>query len=433
MADPWNPMGSGRMRRDQEIPSRSGPQSKRGSASWNYPNANEYDELGVQELLHGLEAESSLATPLPRPPVPAPADGMDSGPEEVCHSCKRKNPAGQRFCGYCGTKRVQAGPAQPESVPSGRARTGLAQPEAEEPPVREKAREAWPFTPAARSGLNVRVADVTHESWRGNDRLDEPFVPGDSPEEREHELQFLRNMANDSSEEGSSSRGWKVLLILLLFAGGGYAGYHWLYAPPAAPPAMYKAEPAEPPAADEQNAAPASQPSASPQPQSKPEASTQSGDNHAGSEAKAPVSQRAGETAAQPEPASEPAPGTPTHVAVPSGAGETPQQSAPETSPAHAVVPPASIDGGQQELATAERYLYGGGGEQNSGEAAKWLWLAVGKQNGRAILLLSDLYAKGEGVPRNCDQARLLLMTAVRKKVPDAGLELRRIESSGCQ
>ena len=117
-------------------------------------------------------------------------------------------------------------------------------------------------------------------------------------------------------------------------------------------------------------------------------------------------------------------------MAVPS---EKPEPTpAPPPSPAVEHEAPVT-EGGQQELATAERYLYGADGPRDTTEAAKWLWRAVGKQNGTAILLLSELYAKGDGVTRNCDQARLLLMSAVRKKVPDSVTQLRRLELSGCQ
>jgi TPR repeat protein len=47
--------------------------------------------------------------------------------------------------------------------------------------------------------------------------------------------------------------------------------------------------------------------------------------------------------------------------------------------------------------------------------------------------LLSDLYMTGDGVPRNCDQARLLLDAAARKGVPGAGERIRDLPNLGCQ
>ncbi len=43
---------------------------------------------------------------------------------------------------------------------------------------------------------------------------------------------------------------------------------------------------------------------------------------------------------------------------------------------------------------------------------AAWLWKATAKGNPDAPVLLADMYIKGEGVPRSCDQAVVLLKTA---------------------
>ena len=88
---------------------------------------------------------------------------------------------------------------------------------------------------------------------------------------------------------------------------------------------------------------------------------------------------------------------------------------------------------GNQELALAQHFLGSKGGTRDTSEAAKWLWKAVGKQNTAATVLLSDLYMRGDGVPKNCDQARLLLVAAAKKGDMDAGVKLRALESGGCQ
>lgn len=85
------------------------------------------------------------------------------------------------------------------------------------------------------------------------------------------------------------------------------------------------------------------------------------------------------------------------------------------------------------ELILARHYLNAQGTARNSAEAAQWLWKAVGKQNSAAALLLADLYMHGDGVRKNCDQARLLLVAAAKKGVPEVGVKLRNLESSGCQ
>lgn len=89
---------------------------------------------------------------------------------------------------------------------------------------------------------------------------------------------------------------------------------------------------------------------------------------------------------------------------------------------------------GSEELATAEKYLNATPGmARDSEQAAVWLWKAVAKQNLTATMLLSDLYLKGEGVTKSCDQARLLLDAAARKGGTAAAERLRNLQAFGCQ
>jgi len=89
---------------------------------------------------------------------------------------------------------------------------------------------------------------------------------------------------------------------------------------------------------------------------------------------------------------------------------------------------------GAQELSIAKSYLNGGDGKpRDSALAIQWLWKAVAKQNAEATELLSDLYLKGEGVPKNCDQARILLDAAARKGVQPAAERLQHLQDFGCQ
>jgi hypothetical protein len=94
----------------------------------------------------------------------------------------------------------------------------------------------------------------------------------------------------------------------------------------------------------------------------------------------------------------------------------------------------AAGQGGSEELSTAERYLNAGPGTaRDSQQAAAWLWKAVAKKNLTATMLLSDLYLRGDGVTKSCDQARLLLDAAARKGVPGAAERLRNLPAFGCQ
>lgn len=105
--------------------------------------------------------------------------------------------------------------------------------------------------------------------------------------------------------------------------------------------------------------------------------------------------------------------------------------SAPVAAPPPSASVPNALSGAA-ELAMAEDFLNGRTHPRNSEEAAKYLWRAVGKENPSAILLLSDMYRVGDGVPKSCDQARLLLSAASRKGVPQAADKLRDLLRSGC-
>jgi hypothetical protein len=109
-------------------------------------------------------------------------------------------------------------------------------------------------------------------------------------------------------------------------------------------------------------------------------------------------------------------------------------QPVPGTVPVAAGSAVAAAPSGAEELAMAERYLKGSTGvARDSGEAAQWLWKAVRKSNLEATLALSDLYLRGDGVPRSCDQARLLLDAAARKGERTAAERLQNLQASGCE
>jgi hypothetical protein len=60
------------------------------------------------------------------------------------------------------------------------------------------------------------------------------------------------------------------------------------------------------------------------------------------------------------------------------------------------------------------------------------LWSAVQGGNVQAALTLADLYLRGDGVPVNCDQARVLLLVASKKGNAQAVKELRELDRTGC-
>ena len=46
--------------------------------------------------------------------------------------------------------------------------------------------------------------------------------------------------------------------------------------------------------------------------------------------------------------------------------------------------------------------------------------------------LTGNLYIRGDGVPKNCDQARLLLTAVAKRGVNEAATKLRTLDSNGC-
>jgi TPR repeat protein len=52
----------------------------------------------------------------------------------------------------------------------------------------------------------------------------------------------------------------------------------------------------------------------------------------------------------------------------------------------------------------------------DSAATAAWLWKATAKGNPEAPVQLADMYIKGNGVPRSCEQAVVLLKTAAEKE-----------------
>jgi hypothetical protein len=85
------------------------------------------------------------------------------------------------------------------------------------------------------------------------------------------------------------------------------------------------------------------------------------------------------------------------------------------------------------ELAKAERYRLGKGVPQDSAQAVHWLWQAVAKENGDALERLAGMYATGDGVPRDCDQARVLAGAAAKKLPQDAVRMDEELRAAGCE
>jgi TPR repeat protein len=64
---------------------------------------------------------------------------------------------------------------------------------------------------------------------------------------------------------------------------------------------------------------------------------------------------------------------------------------------------------------------------------ATWLWRAVGKGNVQAAVELAMMYEQGSGVARDCDEARMLLHSAVNRGSTEAKARLLTLLRDGCR
>jgi TPR repeat protein len=60
------------------------------------------------------------------------------------------------------------------------------------------------------------------------------------------------------------------------------------------------------------------------------------------------------------------------------------------------------------------------------------LWTSVEAGNSKSAVALAELYINGEGVPQNCNQARVLLLVASEKRNAAAIKRLAELDKTGC-
>ena len=365
-----------------------------------------------------FSATPSSVTELGSEPVGLPASlTSEVQPTLVrCHACGRKNPSSQKFCGMCGTRLGEQG-----------AIADLH---------RDDFHGGDDFHGEDRHIADLHIEDQHMENLPPDEPVafvqnpESHFVPRDhpvyQPRLNHNELSLFQSIRNDGSNdeypdeilstpEGAGSYRLYVGIVLVVIIGAlAYLAWRGVQATSQTSPAS----PLAPPAATTERATSAAAP---PSPaKTDPEDRAPSAANLAAGPARD---------------AAEPARAEPVRKRASSGADKTawaaPHRThRPEKNP----LAEASAGTGAEELTLAQRYLNGTNGQgRNSAEAAKWLWKAMAKHNADAPLLLSDLYLKGDGVSKNCDQARVLLDTAALRGVRDAGQRLRHLQAFGCQ
>ncbi len=188
-----------------------------------------------------------------------------------------------------------------------------------------------------------------------------------------------------------------------------------------------------------ETAPPAVAPVTSPQPNA--QTATPSAED---SQASAPESASAPATSSSPAPQSEAAlpsqPNAPVPEKEPEKEDAPPvreeakdKAAAPVTERPASVSPPTKgPDPGAAELAMAEPYLNSSNGPTGKAVGARLLWDAVEKGNVTAQVRLGDLYARGDGVTKNCEQARVLYRAAAQKGSKEGSQKLSQVIRTGC-
>jgi hypothetical protein len=378
-----------------------------------------------------VEPNDPEVSPTIQPEEGSPSPALaEAEPVIPCRECGQENPPHQRFCGMCGAPLsvpASSGPDEPLAVPAPDFDRDDSNRESYE-------RASENYQTASFLGLSdayvsapVAGERMRHRIPESASRLPDQYLPAFATAEP-------RGRHRPRLYVGA---GLVILLSTLIYmswrgkrafsgplASTGTPSTQLAPAPPQAPAVLPTETAKNAPSTEQQKN---QQETAQPQPAAHEEEQAS---------AKPPTPPQQKQLAAAQDQA--PAPQAPAAQAQAKDTGvdtETVKTRLPKTSAASRSeerTPAVASNTGQQELATAERYL-NDGSTRNSAQAALWLWQAVGKGNVAATVTLSDLYLHGDGVPKNCDQARLLLYAAAGKGAKGAAVRLRNLPAFGCQ
>jgi len=404
-------------------------------------NARSIDDANILAVEHATSEENSEGTAPEQLLLESSATPTE--PALICDVCAYQNAAGQLFCGMCGSRlEVKPEPAIPQVLAvAPLSATNWSEPESAPTGNFDEEKEAELST-TAKGVQHYDMGPVATEPVAAEPVAAEPAGIEPAAIESVWTLPH-RSLPSFAMEPEPESVPYRyriyigavlaILLVLLLYMGwrgtqamSGAAGTHSTAARtiPPAPPAEVPPAPAEQPAAPASAPASTSTSSIAPAPPAQPGASA-----------------RASSEDAPPHPSTSATLPKATPPASKVRSEKPPARTARRTQPAAtrrrapatmaaSSSPMVADSSGAEELASAEKYL--NGTPRNSREAAQWLWKAVGKGNVGATISLSDLYLRGDGVTKSCDQARLLLDAAARKGGRAAGERLRNLQAFGC-
>jgi hypothetical protein len=329
-------------------------------------------EQAVSNLLEEIKRESGAGAPAAARPYFATDPRFQRA---ACSACQHQNPPGHKFCSRCGQALSPARPRSTENLGAPRIT------------------EAFP------SGSDNDLEWLSDEAFSG---LRDPVAP--------------------------RKRGWKYLAGAAVIVVAGFVYVQWVPGPLTRVVSPANTRPMSAPATSfpPETSLPAE--SKGPAETITPESAVP---ESVAPESVAPksITSESKEHEAQNRPATAEAR---RRTVVPPGTQQAAQKSPLlDATTSHQTV--ADLESSAPDLRLAQRYLGGTMGVRDPSEAAKLLWKAVGKQNTAAAVLLSNLYLRGDGVPRSCDQARLLLVAAAKRGSPLAAQQLRSLESQGCR
>ena len=113
-----------------------------------------------------------------------------------------------------------------------------------------------------------------------------------------------------------------------------------------------------------------------------------------------------------------------------SSSTETPGESRPVPSIPSATETRNSADTRRTDLRVSRTHSDDTHSGTDRSALAQQLWSAVGAGDSSAEATLAQLYLTGDGVPRSCEQARVLLRAASKKGNIEAGQQLRRLNNN---
>jgi len=92
-----------------------------------------------------------------------------------------------------------------------------------------------------------------------------------------------------------------------------------------------------------------------------------------------------------------------------------------------------SEDARGEDLESARQYHVGVNTRRDRSGVARQLWSAVEAGDSSAEVALAQLYLTGDGVPRSCEQARVLLKAASKNGNIEALERLRKLNKNTCR